>query len=348
MWLLTALAWSAPQATVSEEVVVYADPFARWDGTRWEIQSELMLPLGIVLASRDDTEIVAEALQLHAVLLCAKEARLGRRRHEVACDIEDVGLQAVATRWTAERDQPKVAKVLSELDARMTGLAVQLQVRAEGGVPNVQLDGVRDSRDKEDRRYDEALRAVVGQVMAGFHLEVPDQGTRPGTFEEANPTLLRIPGLVPAAGASRMVHTVARRGDLQIVQSVGGGSASLPLPNGRAQSPFVCGEEDESCKTIEEAFPRGNVLDLDATFELAASGVAIFDRSTGILTERVWQISASGRVVGHGFTLPPYVNRGRLTQLGTHDRPDVGPTQQLAPPGDVVAGLAPWVPLEED
>jgi hypothetical protein len=100
-------------------LALYGDPFARWDRTRWLVEAEAF---------------VSEALQLRAVLACDKEPRLGQKRFEVSCEIEDVGLTVVSTRSQGPADRERVARVLSELDARMTGLRAQLQVDAEGGV----------------------------------------------------------------------------------------------------------------------------------------------------------------------------------------------------------------------
>ena len=133
------------------------------------------------------------------------------------------------------------------------------------------------------------------------------------------------------------------------VQTLGDGGMVLPLPNGKIQSTFTCiiGADDAMCEALAAAFPQGNMLDQDARYDVRASGVAVYDRTTGILSERIWQLEAQGRVVGANVALPPYVNRGRLTQLNQTDRPDVGPTRQVAAPGQKAHGLPPWVPLEE-
>ncbi|MEQ1566547.1 MAG: hypothetical protein ABMA64_12975 [Myxococcota bacterium] len=342
MWWL-----SAAFAVEPEEVVVIGDPFARWDHTRWSVNAELMLPFGVPLSARDDTVVVSETLQLRTVLGCEHDGDPRKRKIEATCTIEDLGLQVVSVRWSKRpADHERVARVLEQLDARMTGMEVQLQVTADGGVPNVQLEGgTEDARDADDRAADEAVRAVLGQLVSAFQLELPDQGQRLGTFEELHPTLLRIPGLLSAAGSARMVHTVsALSPTTHLVQSIGEGTASLPLPNGRPQFDWACGPEDDMCKAGQAAFPAGDLLDATAQYEQRASSVATVER--GILTERVWQVRADGRIVGAGVALPPFVSRGRLRRLGPDDHPDVGPTRQVAPPGGTIDGLGPWGPLE--
>jgi hypothetical protein len=144
-----------------------------------------------------------------------------------------------------------------------------------------------------------------------------------------------------------MVHTVSRHGELQIVQSLGEGMASLPLPNPKLQNRFECMMTgDDMCKIIEERYPKGNMTTLAILYDLSASGVAVFDRPSGILTERVWQVSGAGRLPGEKLDLPPYSNHGRLRMLGRDDHPDVGPTHQVAGPGAAVEGLEGWRPLQ--
>ena len=54
------------------------------------------------------------------------------------------------------------------------------------------------------------------------------------------------------------------------------------------------------------------------------------------------RIATAGSVDGTG----PYLNLGRLHILGPDDRPSVGPTKQVAWPGQRMDGLDPWVDLE--
>ena len=58
LWLLGAAAVAqenvTPRGPVDpsspvEEIVVVGDPFARWDGTRWYVATELVTPLGLQL-----------------------------------------------------------------------------------------------------------------------------------------------------------------------------------------------------------------------------------------------------------------------------------------------------------
>ena len=46
-----------PAADVAEEVVVYGDLFARWDGTRWFIETETVLPYTLSLTADENRSV---------------------------------------------------------------------------------------------------------------------------------------------------------------------------------------------------------------------------------------------------------------------------------------------------
>ena len=47
-----------------------------------------------------------------------------------------------------------------------------------------------------------------------------------------------------------------------------------------------------------------------------------------------------------GVSGSPFRNVGRIVMLGDADKPDVGPSMQVAYPGHAMEGLEPWVELE--
>ena len=86
---------------------------------------------------------------------------------------------------------------------------------------------------------------------------------------------------------------------------------------------------------------------LPATYDMSVTGVAIFEKSTGIMTERVWTVHGSPTAsAGSDVQLPPYKNVGRIQMLGANDRPNVGSSRQVALPGKEIEGLDPWISLE--
>lgn len=118
---LVAASAAAPKQA-DDEVIVYGDQFARWDHTRWLLQSELWLPLGMDFASDDNFTFRSFGFQIRAVVLCDKDARLAKHRWEVSCAVEELGLLATTeNRWRTERDREIAAAVLEAVDQRLTG-----------------------------------------------------------------------------------------------------------------------------------------------------------------------------------------------------------------------------------
>ena len=65
------------------------------------------------------------------------------------------------------------------------------------------------------------------------------------------------------------------------------------------------------------------------------------------MTERVWATHGSPTASSAGGTFNnPFRNIGRIQMLGKTDQPDVGPTRQLACPGNPMEGLPTWTDLE--
>lgn len=361
-----SMAQAAPEDEFAEEIIVYGDEFARWDDTRWLVQSELLLPLGIVFAADENVSFRSPALQVRAVIACDKDGKLSRRKWEVSCAIEDIGILAASEReWKREKDREKVQLVLDQLDAKLTGAQVQMQVVEDGGITNFDIEGLDTSNERE-RLIQESLRQVVNRVMAGFHLRIPDHAQRGGQFVEYNNELMDLPSDTGARGSTTMVHLVTPdrpKAGLQLVQTVGEGTISSVLPSFVVENPFH--EFDDTsgsatsggggslgsgaaAPTVEAPTDaRQTVEAVEVTYTMKATGVALFEKATGIMTERVW--ACTGRATAGsagGVDTGPYRNVGRIQMLGTGDKPDVGPTRQVAWPGRQMVGLDPWVDIE--
>jgi hypothetical protein len=368
-WWIAA-AFAADKKDVAEEIIVYGDDFARWDNTRWLVQTELMLPLGVTFASEQNQAFFSHAFQIRAVIACDKDAKLSRKRWEVSCEIEDVGLLVTTFRqWRRERDREVVQKVLDELDAKLTGLDIQMQVDETGGVTNFDLEGLVADNSRE-RNIQESLRQVVSRMMAGFHLRIPDHAQRAGQWIEYHSELMDIPSLTSSRGSSTMVHLVTPYKDgLQIVQTVGEGSASVNLPS-YSKEVFSTSRTSEAVEVdsgksagfgavggatadapelnpIPSSDGPGTESDIEATFAMKASGVAVFRKSDGIMSERVWVVTGMPTASAGGGTLSaPFANKGRIQMLGENDRPNVGSSMQVAWPGRAMTGLEPWISIE--
>ena len=212
-----------------EEIIVYGDDFARWDDTRWLVQAELIVPEGIELVQDNNQSFTTYMFQIRSVLKCSKDRRLNKKKWEVDCVFEDVGLLTTSLRRAKrERDRKMVQEVLDEIDAKLTGLRVQLQTDFKGGVTNVDLEGV-EARNLRQRRSVESLRQAMSRMVAGFHLRIPDHAQREGEWLEYRSALMSMPSTTASSGNSVIKHVVSPRSGIQIVQTIGAGTTSVNL-----------------------------------------------------------------------------------------------------------------------
>lgn len=366
-------AHAAPEPT-SEEVIVFGDPFRRWEDTRWFIAYELTVPMGLVLARDANKGFHTHALQVRAVVHCNKDAPLGKRKYEVGCSIEDIGIQASERHDTTRpRQMETVKEVLDEIDGKLTGASVQLQVKDDGGVPNVDLEGI-EADNRRERAIQESLRQMVLRIAMGFDMELPQPIKDKQWIEYKNP-ILSMPSATASQGSTQVVSTMVKHKGNWIVQQAGRAIVTTSMPNamanrgtlrempdlnaespsqlsggglggggGDAQESLGAGNDNSGIDfTVEPEKTLGELI-----YELNLTGVAVFDPETGILTERVWGIE--GTTTGSGLisaqSAPPFYYNGRIRMLGTTEAPSCGPTRQISSPTRAVEGLPAWVSIE--
>ncbi|MEZ4240950.1 MAG: hypothetical protein R3F59_33290 [Myxococcota bacterium] len=318
LWLWAA-ALAAPAEPV-EDIVVWGDRFQRWE-RRWLVQTEVVLPEPLVLLAERNREVALQAVQVRAVFDCDKDFPQGRRSWEVHCTIEDIGLIGLAP-----APGRGAAQVLAETDAALSGARVQLQVTEDGGVPDVDLEGLTAADDRGRRRV-EAMRQLMSRVVLPFQLRLPDTIRDGAAWYEPAPRLMSMPSGTGSGGSSTVAHRMDLVGDKFVVQSIGEGTVKATV-GVEALAPLANSDNGNG--------PLIDVIDLATpTWALRLDGVAVVDRDTGIMSERVWAVRGepTATVASRG----PYAHTGRLELLGEHDAPDVGPTK--------LAALGEWVPL---
>ena len=103
---------------IDYSITVYDDMFARWDGTRWFVATEVTVPDPVVFQARNNWEFRSTKYQVRTIIACEKDWRRSRRRFEVDCTIEDFGMQSIAQ----DRDNPaRVQQILDEIDTALSG-----------------------------------------------------------------------------------------------------------------------------------------------------------------------------------------------------------------------------------
>lgn len=170
------------------EVLVVDDPFARWDGTRWRIDTQVSLPYPVPLYKEHNAELHIVAYDLAVVVGCSLGEVRNRRIREVDCVVEDAALSAAP--WRAN---PKgAAEVVAENSDRLVGLTVRLQVAHDGRVTGIQLAHEPQGSRRLNIQY-ENLRQVLGRAFVGFHLQSPDRFVMGEQWVERNSALFSLP-----------------------------------------------------------------------------------------------------------------------------------------------------------
>lgn len=290
-----------------EEIVVWGDLFARWDDTRWFVSAELGLPIPLLFARDENIAFETRELAMAMVYACSKEWKLTKRRFEVTCTVEDFGVRAAVDEWeVTERDVERAQRVLDEIDAKLTGAALSLQVADDGRVTNIGLDGVPKDNRRESAIH-ESLRLLLTRAFVGFHLKMQKYNQLDQRqWLEHNSTIMNLPG---SLGSNRIVHSLDRYGGHVVVQSVGFGMTTVGLAN----------------------------------FVTDFVGVSIFDDVEGFMVERVWTLQGKSTASGF-FDQGTYFQAGRITMLGDADDPDCGTTQVVSGRNQYEPFLPAWIP----
>ncbi len=320
MLVALAMAMGSVQAAepVAEEVIVWGDPFARWDDTRWHVMADLALQDDMVLALSQQARVRARQFSLEATIHCRKDIKLGPKSYEVRCKVETVSVQIGLPSSDRERWADKVQELLVELDERLTGATLELQVGARGTVPNIGLEGV-EARNRDQRRTRELARELFSRLVAPFHLAWPDDfGPQLGIrWEETRSSLFELPSGVGTVSSSAIAHYLNSLDGKWIVQSIGRGTSSTLKRN-----PYV-GLPCDYVKHLPEVYhcAKGSVevpeySQAELVYDLSYDGVGVVDPETGYLTERVWSVTGVPTASAIGSSSPRrYAYHGRLRKL---------------------------------
>lgn len=317
-----------------EEVIVFGDRFARWDGTRWHAKVQIGFPLPYELRMRKNWSARFLSIEIDTVLACEKRWRRGNKQYEVDCRVEDFGVRGVPLLMRNEYAD----NVLQEFDTALSEALLQLHVTDDGRVVNVDLEntGLRDIR--REREIQEGYRQIMLRVLAGFHMKLPPSNQlNEGQWVEYNPPVFEVPGYTMSGRAgSHLIHQLDKYKGQLVVQSVGKGTVELPaqlLSTGDAAGLLPSGDPAENY------------------FKVEYNGVSLYNKNSGIMTERVWSIrgkaTASSQIAdGWGGTM--YFTLGKFRMLGEAEKVDVGPSIRAVPPGTRHATYPTWKPIDED
>ena len=290
---------------------------------RYYVETEVVLPRYIWFIAEINKEARVAAWQTRMVLDCAEVHIESRRAIEITCRIEDVAILAAALpgdQKTEGRDL--LGPILAEMDENLSKASLSFVLRDDGRVSNVVIEGL----DRPNRRVslmNENLRQVLMRSMAGFDLQLPDHGDgREGIWAQRESLLLQAPNQSGNFGGSETLHRVHEvAGDVAVIVTSGRGLVS-PMTR-YSDSPTD-------------------------SFDTRVEGAAAFDTKEGVLRERVWTVSGTptaSSALSEGLAGLGYYQHGTLKLLAEGEKPDVGPSAEMAPPGDTAGTLQRWQPM---
>lgn len=322
--LFGPVAFAQEEDEADDVIVVYDDLFARWDGTRWLVKTEVVLPFALRMMAENNAEFDTNAYQVRTVIACDKDWKLSNKRWEVTCKIEDFAMRAaVQTRQSEGKiaDPSRVDDVLSQIDDKLTGAGLQLQVRDDGRVVNFDLEGVSKARDR-DLTMAGTLSQVMRRVIVGFDMRLRKWDMlSEGEWVEYSSQLMTLPTLDNTAsqGNSAVIHRLRKIDGHLTVESRGRGLLAIPFG------------------------------DQPATYDARLASVSVYSYDDGFMTERVWAMYAKSTAQSYlaETGTSQYWHAGRIRQLDPADKPDLGPTGRIAFPNKAETGVDAWVSIEE-
>jgi len=287
-----------------------------WDWSqdhRYYLETEVRLPLLMWFFREFNEQARVTAFQVRMVAECSP-AVVGKRRSEVLCDLTDVGIKASGL----PQEEGLLQPILEELDERLTGSTVQLIVRSDGRLANIDMEGL-DRRYRRVGRMNENLRLIVTRAFAGLDLPLPEagpDGELHPQWVQADSWILRAPVATGNLGIAQVVH-------------------ETPDPSARVLHVDTAGRG--------MVVPGGGGNRYDVVLE----GTADFDTAQGRLLDRSWTmvgVPTPGSAIAEGTAGYPYLQVGRVMHLPNGQRIDVGETEALGPL-DGPSALQQWTVL---
>lgn len=296
------------------------------ESRRYYVENEVVLPLYMWFIAEKNKEARVAAWQVRMVIDCDDVQPRGKHAWDVMCRIEDIGLKAAALpgdQATSKRDL--LGPILAEMDEALTGSRIQLVLKDNGRVQNVDLEDVDRGHRRASQRT-ENLRMVLQRAVAGFDMQLPKAGASDeGMWIQHDSLLMAAPNQTGSFGTSDLLTKVESiEGDRVILRTAGKGMVA-PVARGA-----------DSAQNL---------------FDTKLSAGAVFDRKRGMLTERIWTVDGvptASSALSEGGQGTSYFQSGRIVYLPPGiEAPAVGPTEEVSPPGDTASALQRWNTLWE-
>ncbi len=294
---------------------------------RFYIENEVITPIPQFFFAERNYEVRVVAWQTRLVLRCASP-EADRAKYDVNCRIDDVSLSAAAMPQDANRPIPgddtrtQLGVIVEEMDAKLSGATAQLQMRRNGRILNVDLEGVTKSLERTAAIH-ETMRQVLARAIAGFDATLPPRGNASaGAWAQYSSLLLAMPTQYGGAGGSETIHKIVALDPHRVTFETRGSGVLSPQAGG---SNF---------------------------FDTRLEGFTTFDLDDRGIVDREWTVLGKATVsstMSEGFAYaPPYGQRGWLQRLAPGETaPPMAPSREIAAPGAGLSTLQSWSPLSD-
>lgn len=301
---------------------VAAEPELQWkwgDGIhhRFYIESEVHLPVPVMLVAELNTEARLVAVQTQLVLDCT-QVNESRRSWDLECAIDDISLIGAGM----VGDQGNLTEVLTEIDERLADSTLQVTLRRDGRISSVDLEGV-DRRNRRLSQNAEQLRLILVRALSGLDIRFADTAEDEAAgWPQFDGQLMKAPYSRGSQGGGQIVHRVRRKEGAQwLIDSAGRGSAS---PASGSST---------------------NIYMMEMT------SVGRFDTEAGVWSQRKWTVigePTAGSAVNQGFNGASYLQAGSVVYLPEGEpAPTLNESVQRHAPGvDGPSAIQMWVPIQ--
>jgi hypothetical protein len=349
----------------TQEITVWGDRFARWDDTRWLIKTEVVTPWPFAFLKERNYGVTISGFQVEAVMRCNKAWKLGKKHYEIDCVLEDVALQASLTGLPTDERIETGNEILAELDAKLTGAALQLQVADDGRVTSIDLEGL-DKNDDRQQHIHETMRQVLSRVSVGFDMKMQKfNQLHEGKWIEYRSRLMSMPlpaNTTATQSNSTVINYLSNYKGQIMVQSIGEGLVGVPPMVADAREALKAQGATDSGSTTSLASgglnggaPTASTSDFgssrnayevpETVYDTNLIGVSIYDADEGYMTERVFAVEGIPTASAL-FNAGKYWHAGRIQILDPEEKPSLRMTAIISPRGQPVSGLPRWVPIE--
>jgi len=295
--LLTGIAW-AHDGAGSPPVWTAAEP------RRYAIQARVSLPLFMRLDTGFNREARMVGYDLRLVTTCTAQpgpepcescGRGPTPNQEVLCLLDDVAFSATGM----VQDEGRLQPIVTRIDELLTGSVVQLQVRRDGRLANIDLEGL-ERRNQVVGAFIENLRLIISRGFAGLDFAAPPEDEQ--SWVQYDNWLMRLPVASGSIGGSEIVHRTAGESDDLIVVESGGRALIVPANSANQ-------------------------------YDSRMYGMTAVDREHDQILERTWTVIGVPTASSHiafGTAGYAYMQDGWLRALEQGETWDVGQSVELA------------------